>query len=129
MGGGCLVGMEHDLHDPLTVAQVDERDTAVVTAVGDPAAERHLGARVLGSELPARMAPHRGREHRALAHAATSPETRSATASSATVSCVPSVIRRSVTVPAASSSSPRIAAYRAAERSACFSCAFNGRSS
>jgi hypothetical protein len=126
---GRFLGMEHDLHGTLTVAQIDEGDTAVIAATGDPAAEGHVGAGVLGAELAAGVGAHRGGEHRSLAHRTPAVATRPATSPIATVSWVPSSSRRSETVPAASSSEPMIAAKRASPRSAILSCAFNGRSS
>ena len=46
VGRRRVLGVEHDLHDALAVAKVDERDAAVVAAVGHPPAERHLVAGV-----------------------------------------------------------------------------------
>ena len=54
--------MEDDLDDALTVAQVDERHTPVVTAVSHPPAERHAPAVVAGSQLATGVRPHRRRE-------------------------------------------------------------------
>ena len=62
MGVGRVFGMEDDLDDALTVAQVDERHAPVVAAVSHPPAERHAPAVVAGSQLAAGVRPHRRRE-------------------------------------------------------------------
>ena len=58
LGGGVRLGgllrMEDDLDDALAVAQVDERDPAVVATVRDPAAQRDLARR----RRSARSSPH-----------------------------------------------------------------------
>ena len=109
---GSVVRMEHGLHDALAIAQVDERHAAVVAAVGDPAAQRHLVAGMRQAELAARVRPHRG-DHRGRIHHGASRRSRPASSSVATVSCSPSARRRSVTTPPASSRSPTIAANAA----------------
>jgi hypothetical protein len=47
---------EHDLDDAARVAQVDERDTAVVAAAGHPARQRHRLAVLLGAQRARLMA-------------------------------------------------------------------------
>src|SRR5207248_1203351 len=96
-----VLGMEDELDDPLPVAEVDERHAAVIAAVGDPPAERHLRAGVLRTELAADVAPQRRRE----IHATTS--------STGTDSCSPPSSSRTVTAPSATSRAPRISAYLA----------------
>ena len=53
LGAAGHGGVEDDLDDALPVAEVDEDDTAVVAAVGHPAAEGDLGADVARPEAPA----------------------------------------------------------------------------
>ena len=45
--------MEHELHDPRAVAQVDEDQATVVAAAMDPARDARVRARPLGGELAA----------------------------------------------------------------------------
>ena len=128
---GRILGMEHDLHHALAVAQVDEGDAAVVAAAGHPAAEDHLGVGVRS----AGSSPHAWRPHRGPADPLmrSLPSSRSADAGETRRRRPSSVRRRRAAagsrLPAASSRSPRIATNAAPARSAIFSCAFNGRSS
>ena len=57
---GRVLGMEHDLHHAVAIAQVDEGDAAVVAAVGHPAAQGHLGPGVGGTEFAAGVGSHGG---------------------------------------------------------------------
>jgi hypothetical protein len=50
--------MDDDLHDALAVAHVDEQDTAVISLVRNPSAQRDLPANVLSAELAAAVGPH-----------------------------------------------------------------------
>ena len=52
---GRGVGVEHDLRDAVAVAQIDERDRAVVAAIGHPAEQHDLLADVGGAERAAAM--------------------------------------------------------------------------
>jgi hypothetical protein len=56
---GLLLGMGHHLDRALPVPEIDEQDPAVVALVGDPPAQGHVLAGVLGPELPASVGPHR----------------------------------------------------------------------
>ena len=57
---GGVLGMEHDLHDALAVAQVDEGHAAVIAAVRHPAAQGRPRRR----RRSARSSPHAWRPHR-----------------------------------------------------------------
>ena len=107
LGGGVrlggVLGMEHHLHDALTVAQVDEGHAAVIAPMRDPAAERDRRSPASSR----RSSPHAWRAHRG-AHGrrhGSSPvsssrrESHPTTAAIATVFCTPSARRRSVTTP------------------------------
>ena len=54
---GSQFGVEHDLGDPLAIAQVDENDAPVVPPPQHPAHENHLAAHIRSAELPAGMGP------------------------------------------------------------------------
>ncbi len=57
MGRAVLaLAPEHDLDDAARVAQVDERDTAVVAAAGYPARQRYRLAVLLGAQRARLMA-------------------------------------------------------------------------
>ena len=53
-----ILGIEHALGQPVTVAQIDENQPAVVAHAVDPAAQFHLRARVGRPQLSACMCPH-----------------------------------------------------------------------
>ena len=113
--------MEHELHQPLAVPEVDERHAAVVPAAPHPPAEGDPFAGVLGSELAARVRPHRRpelahriapRPHRSAAQSVR--ESQFTTSPIGTSSCSPSARRFRIAVPAATSRSPRITRVRGA---------------
>ena len=106
MGGGLLVGVEHELDEAGLVAQVDEHQAAVVAPPGDPAGQDDAPALVAGAQVAAeRGAPAHGRS--------------SATRSSRpTRRCSPVVMSRTAASPAAHSSSPTITTRAAPRRPA-----------
>jgi len=59
---GRVGGVDHDLGDPVAVAQVKEDELAVVAAAMDPAGQARADARVGGAQLAAGMAAVRGRQ-------------------------------------------------------------------
>jgi hypothetical protein len=48
MGNGRV--MDHHLDDPAGIAQIDERDTAVVAATAHPSGQGDFPASILGAE-------------------------------------------------------------------------------
>src|SRR4029079_19395966 len=106
------LGMEDELHDPRAVAQVDEDQAAVVAPPVHPAGHAHGLPDARGGQLATpgvAVAVLVRRPHR-------SPRMRCMTVSGSTVRCSPGSISLSE-IP----SSPRMATYRAPERSACLS--------
>src|SRR5688572_18889088 len=98
-------GIEYDLNQTCGVAQIDERDAAVIAACVNPSAKRDRLSVVLAAEVAAAMGSHHDRNS-------------SSNASSAIDRC--SWLERSLTVAwrDASSASPRMTAQRAPDRSA-----------
>ena len=65
VGGGLLVGVEHELDDAGLVAQVDEDEPAVVAARGHPSGQGHPPALVARAQVAAELgAPLTGRAPR-----------------------------------------------------------------
>ena len=106
VGGGLLVGVEHELHEARLVAQVDEHQAAVVAPPCDPSRQDDPPALVLGAQAAAEIG--------APAHRRSS-ETRS---SRATRRCSPVVMSRTAASPAPHSSSPTITTRAAPRRPA-----------
>jgi len=52
------IGIENDLRNARTVAQIDEDETAVVTPAGNPAGKRHRLADILATQLATGMRVH-----------------------------------------------------------------------
>src|SRR5436309_1026298 len=109
--------LENALGQTVVVAEVDEQKAAVVALPVDPAREPRRRARVRRPELAARVGPVAGQR---VAHAppprASSPSTHP---DSGTVRCVPDFSSRTIASPRASSSGPRITAWRTPRRFAC----------
>ena len=102
--------MEHQLDEALAVAQVQERDAAVVALAPDPAAEGDLGSDVLRTQLAARVRSHGG-SHVGHRHSVqgSSRVSQFTTSAAGTSFWMPSTRRRSVTIEAAASRSPTMA--------------------
>ena len=123
--------MEHDLHDTVAVAQVDEGDAAVVAAVRHPAAQRHLGLRRRRPAARRRRgsawwfaswSSHPIQSSSRVSHRDTSP--------AGTVFWTPSARRRRVTTSVGELALPDDRDERGARRGRpCLSWAFSGRSS
>src|SRR5206468_12374659 len=109
---------QHDLDDATAVAQVDERDAAVVAPGRHPAGEHDLAALVVAAQRSRAVGP----DHVNLFSMC------STTSSTATGSCSP--VRKSLTctTPASRSRSPATTASVAPERSAAFIAPFRPRS-
>src|SRR4051794_34531899 len=112
-----LVRVEYELHESRPVAQVDEDEAAVVAAAMDPAGDAHLGIDPVGQDLAAPgVAVFVGAQRwESLAHGA---ESVSATVAGSISRSSPELMSRRVAFP----SPPRMRAWRAPTRSACFIC-------
>ncbi len=107
---GGLLRVEDDLHDALAIAQVDERDAAVVARCATHPHSVDLAAGVARREARrTRACASRSRSRHRSVHPSSLGQ-RAATSASGTASASPSSSRRSVTAPSASSCSPMIAA-------------------
>src|SRR5438876_5058675 len=111
--------VEHALSQAVVVAEVDEQEAAVVAFAMDPTRQPRRGARVLGPELAARMRPVAGQP---VAHARPPSASSSSTSpDSSTVRWAPDPSSRTIASPRASSSGPRITAWRTPSRLVCSS--------
>src|SRR5437016_4631203 len=109
--------LENALGQAVVVAEVDEQKAAVVALPVDPAREPRRRARVRRPELAARVGPVAGQR---VAHARPPRASSSSTSpDSGTVRCVPDFSSRTIASPRASSSGPRITAWRTPRRLAC----------
>ena len=53
MRGGVMRGIQHELHDSVAVAKIDEDEAAVIAARLDPSPQRDLAANVGGANRAA----------------------------------------------------------------------------
>ena len=113
--------VDHALHDPAVVAQVDEGEVlAVLAAAGHPTAQLDRAPDVVATQCAAQVGAHRGT---AAAHVAPPSSARtwvSRSARSTTRCSPPARSGRTTAVPPARSSSPMITARVALLRSAAF---------
>ena len=97
-----VLGIDHHLHDPGGITEIDEQDATVIAPVVDPAAQHHVAPDVVGAEIARAIGSHHrvasgSVVRRLCSHAATAVREIS--------SCSPE--RRSFTATAARSSSAR----------------------
>src|SRR4029079_13681318 len=122
LAAGAL-GIDHHLHDPGGVADIEKDHAAVVATAVDPPAE-HAGAIDIGHTEIARPVC----AHHADASSSRLDDSHATRASRGTSTCSPE--RRSFTATSLRSASarPSITPYTACDRSAAFHCAFTERS-
>ena len=116
---GALLGVEHELHDPRAVAQVDEDQPAVVAAAVHPAGDARLGAGAVGgrarrTRVAVAVRARRRASRRPAPPAGSSGSHRSSVERRA-------ARRTAMSLSVATPFSPTIATYRAPSRSACLS--------
>src|SRR5437764_5077618 len=120
---GGRVRVEHELHDPRAVTQVDEDQPAVVAPAVYPARHPGLGAGALARHLAAPRVAVLVRAGRVLHESRLPLRIVGITSPVGSSRCSPD----SISLRLAAAPSPMIATYRAPIRSACASCRFSER--